>query len=79
MTPTRKEPNMETYAGRFAARLRELRTKAKLTQAELAEAVGAKQRTVSDWETGATSPPYDSLPLIAAALKTSIRNLMPKE
>lgn len=70
---------METYSGRFAARLRELRTKANLSQTELAERIGSKQRNVSNWEMGETSPPFDILPTLAEALAVSIAELMPKE
>ncbi len=70
---------METYSGRFAARLRELRTKANLSQTELAERIGSKQRNVSNWEMGETSPPFDALPALADALAVSIAELMPKE
>ena len=79
MTPARKEPNMETYSGRFAARLRELREKAKMSQAEFASAIDSNQRTVSNWETARCAPPLDAFPTIADAFKTSVRNLMPKE
>ncbi|MBP3530498.1 MAG: helix-turn-helix transcriptional regulator [Thermoguttaceae bacterium] len=79
MTPIKREADLSTYAGRFAARLRELREKAGLSQAELAEKTGSKQRSVSNWETGTTQPSFNQLPLLADALKTSVRNLMPKE
>ena len=80
MTPARKEPNMETYSGRFAARLRELRTKANLTQGELSEALGVKQQTVSQWETASRSPSIDQLPAIVKALHlTKVGELMPDE
>lgn len=78
MTPIKREADLSTYAGRFAARLRELREKAGLSQAELAEKTGTKQRTLSDWETGKAQPPFNVFPLLADALKTSPRNLMPK-
>lgn len=79
MTPIKREADLSTYAGRFAARLRELREKAGLSQAELAEKAGTKQRSVSNWETGTAQPSFNQLPLLADALKTSVRNLMPKE
>jgi transcriptional regulator with XRE-family HTH domain len=79
MTPIKREADLSTYAGRFAARLRELREKAGLSQAELAEKTGSKQRSVSNWETGTAQPSFNQLPLLADALKTSVRNLMPKE
>ncbi|MBR5243217.1 MAG: helix-turn-helix transcriptional regulator [Thermoguttaceae bacterium] len=79
MTPARKELDMTTFTGRFAARLRELREKAKLTQAELAAKIGVRVTAVSNWETAANAPTVDKLPAIAEALKVSVRNLLPKE
>ena len=69
MTPVRKEPNMETYSGRFAARLRELREKANLSQAEAAESIGVSQNTVSRWETGDRQPNLEQFPKIAEAYR----------
>ncbi len=68
MTPAKREPDTTTYAGRFAARLAELRQAAGLSQAELAERLGVRQSTVSLWETAARSPRFDQLPAIANAL-----------
>lgn len=79
MTPIKREADLSTYAGRFAARLRELREKAGLSQAEFAEKIESNQRTVSNWEVARCAPPLELFPAIASALKTSIRNLMPKE
>jgi tetratricopeptide (TPR) repeat protein/transcriptional regulator with XRE-family HTH domain len=53
----------------FAALLRKLRTEARLTQEELAEAAGLSPRSISDLERGiATTPRRDTLRLIADAL-----------
>jgi tetratricopeptide (TPR) repeat protein/transcriptional regulator with XRE-family HTH domain len=53
----------------FAAFLRELRTGARLTQEELAEAAGLSPRSVSDLERGiATTPRRDTIRLLADAL-----------
>ncbi|MBQ2849423.1 MAG: helix-turn-helix transcriptional regulator [Thermoguttaceae bacterium] len=79
MTPARKEPNMETFTGRFAARLRELREKAKMSRNELADVIGVKMSAIANWENDINMPTLDKLPLIADALKTSVRNLLPKE
>lgn len=48
-------------------RLKEERQRLKLTQPELAEAAGAKKRTVIDWEKGVSSP--TAIQLEALALK----------
>jgi DNA-binding transcriptional regulator YiaG len=39
-----------------AARVRHLRARLGLTQRELAEELGVRQQTVSEWETGAYQP-----------------------
>ena len=70
---------METFTGRFAARLRELREKAKMSRNELADVIGVKMSAIANWENDINMPTLDKLPLIADALKTSVRNLLPKE
>ena len=53
----------------FAALLRKLRTHARLTQEELAEATGLSDRSISDLERGiATTPRRDTVRLLADAL-----------
>jgi tetratricopeptide (TPR) repeat protein/transcriptional regulator with XRE-family HTH domain len=53
----------------LASVLRELRTRARLTQQELADAAGVSQRTVSDLERGvATTPQRETVRLLAGAL-----------
>ncbi|MBP3532563.1 MAG: helix-turn-helix transcriptional regulator [Thermoguttaceae bacterium] len=69
MTPARKELDMDTYSGRFAARLKELRLKAKLTPEEVAEALDVSTRTVYSWESARSFPNVDLLPRIAETLK----------
>lgn len=67
MTPPKREPDLTTYAGRFAARLRELRQAAGLTQKEAAERLGFPQQVISRWETGERSPSLKQYPAIAKA------------
>ena len=67
MGPARKGPDVTTYAGRCAERLRALRDKTGLTVEALAEAVGRKTRTLYNWESGATAPSLDDLPRLAEA------------
>ena len=53
----------------FAALLRKLRTEARLTQEELAEATGLSPRSISDLERGiATTPRRDTVRLLADGL-----------
>lgn len=50
--------------------LKELRIKAKLTQAELARKLNVTQQTVSQWESGNAKPTIDTIVKIAKVLKT---------
>ena len=80
MTPARKEPDLKTYAGRFAARLRDLRINAKLTPEQVAETLGVTMDNIYRWERGASFPPVTRFPEIAKLyrLKTT-RELLPEE
>ena len=73
----RKIIDTSTYKGRFAARLKELREKKKLTVDELVEKTGLPRRTLYDWESTKSSPPVELLPKLAEALGVSIRSLLP--
>jgi len=84
MTPKRKEPDLSTYAGRVAARLRQLREKTGLSVEELADRLHLLTKTPIDkfriykWESGRASPPYDFLPYLAEALGLkTVRALLP--
>lgn len=80
MGPARKEPDLSTYAGRFAVRLRTLREKAKMTPEQVAEKLGVSYVTVYSWETGEKMPRIQNLPEIAKALNVKkTRNLLPDE
>ena len=59
--------------------IKELRKKAALTQAELAEAVGVTQSTVSQWESGTAFPRADKLPKLAEVLGCSVADLFNTE
>lgn len=48
------------------------RTTAKLTQAQLAEAVGVSRQTVAKWEAGETSPDLEHAAILAQVLDTTI-------
>lgn len=80
MSPAKKELDLSTYQARFAARLRELREKAGLSQVELAAAVGVQQNTLSRWETAANAPAMGTFPALAKALKLDkVKDLFPDE
>lgn len=56
-------------------KIRMLREKQKITQAQLAEELGVNQKAVSQWECGTAMPSADKLPAIAAALSCTINDL----
>ena len=60
----------------FAERLKEKRKNKKLTQKELAEQLGIKQNTYSDWERGKTQPNLDYLTKLANILETTTDDLL---
>jgi len=55
--------------------IREARRRAGLSQAELAELLGVRQSSVSQWERGSTKPSTIHLLALAAALKCSLLDL----
>lgn len=80
MTPARKELDMDTYSGRFAARLKELREKAKITAKEAASRLGVSETTVFFWESGTRQPKISDLPKIAEAYSLrKTRDVLPLE
>ena len=79
MNPVRKEPDLTTYAGRFAERLRKLREKKKLSVEELAEASGISRTTLYNWEQGRSQPLIGQLPQLADALGLKIGKLLPEK
>ena len=48
----------------------------KMTQAELAKAVGVSQAAVAQWENGQTSPTVSKLKQIARVLKCKVGDLL---
>lgn len=56
----------------FGARLREVRKSKKLTQKELAEQIGIKQNSYSDWETGKNEPSLENLVKLADLFEVSL-------
>ncbi len=60
-------------------KIKELRVNKKLTQEELAEAIGVTQACVAMWETGKALPNSDKLPKLAEVLGCSIDDLYRKE
>lgn len=52
----------------FAARLREVRAEAKMTQHELSERSGVHRQTIAQLETGVRQPTWETVQLLARAL-----------
>lgn len=83
--PAPKEPDLSTYPGRFASRLKMLREKAGLSIDEMVTAMEAKgyptaSRTLYHWEAGRREPPLGALPVMASVLKQkSPRTLLPEK
>lgn len=80
MTPKRREPDLSTYAGRFAARLRALRERKGLTVEEVASSLSVSYRAVYYWELAQADPKISYLPKLAElyGLK-SPRSLLPND
>ena len=55
--------------------LKAMRKRANLTQAELASVLGVKQTTFAMWETAASYPRAELLPVIAKTLNCTIDEL----
>lgn len=49
-----------------------------LTQTQLAEMLGRQQQSISDWETGRSTPTMRSLSKLSKALSCSIADLLQK-
>jgi transcriptional regulator with XRE-family HTH domain len=63
----------------FNTQLIHLRKTARITQGELAQAIGAAQSTVSQLEAGTRKPSYNMLRAIAGALNVSISYLLSED
>lgn len=56
----------------FTDKLKELRKEKKLTQKEIAEQIGIKQNSYSDWENGKTEPSLEKLIVLADFFEVSL-------
>jgi len=76
----RKEIDLSSYEGRFAARLKSLREKAKMTAQEAAARMGITEKTVFHWEAARSSPHVSEFPIIAKTYNLKkIKDLFPNE
>ncbi len=73
----RRDPDLNTYSGRFALRVRTLREACGLTAKEVAEQMGISVRTYYGWEAGERDISIDYIPMLAKCFKVAIRDLMP--
>jgi transcriptional regulator with XRE-family HTH domain len=62
----------------FAARLRQLRADAKLTQEELAERSGVHRQTIARLELGTRKPTWETVLILADTLGVSIEAFRPE-
>lgn len=60
----------------FSEQLKKYRTKKGLTQKELAEQIGIKQNSYSDWETGKNEPSLDNIVKLAKIFDTTTDDLL---
>ncbi|MEW4353797.1 helix-turn-helix transcriptional regulator [Streptococcus pneumoniae] len=60
----------------FTDKLKTLRKKNKLTQKELAEQIGIKQNSYSDWETGKNEPSLDNIIKLAKIFNITTDELL---
>ena len=75
-----KAVNLDAYTGRFAARLRELRLKAKLTPEQAAELIGITATAIYHWESGLKIPAVSKFPKISEVYRLKkTRELLPNE
>lgn len=58
-------------------KIREIRTKKKMKQKELADKVGVKNNTISQYEHGINAPGQDMLFKIAQVLEVKVEDLLP--
>ncbi len=63
----------------FSERIKRLRKNKGLKQQELAEILGIKRNTYSDWENGKTEPSFENLIKLADLLEVSIDWLFGRE
>ena len=76
MARPRKAIDTSTYTGRFAARLKMLREKKKMTLETLSEITGIPQTTLYRWENGDRCPVNEQVFLVTEALEIKPSRLL---
>lgn len=69
----------DEIVGRFAARLREVRSARGMTQADLATAAKVTETYITRLEAGRAAPGIDLVNRLAKALGTTVADLLPQE
>ena len=77
MSRKRKEIDLTTFSGKFAARLKQLREKKKLSVDELAKDSGVPFQTLHRWESGDRCPINEQLLDVADSLGVKPGTLIP--
>lgn len=75
----RKEPDLETYSGRLAARIAKLREESGKTAPEMAQALGVPYSTYATYENGSADWPNRLTPAFAKVLGINPRTVYPTE
>ena len=84
MNPARREPDVSTYSGRLAKRVRQLRDKAGLTAEQVVQRMARfgyqiPVQTYYSWEGGHRKIHLDAIPALAKALKLkSLIDIFPR-
>lgn len=73
------DPQLDSFAGRFAARIRELRVKRGKDADQIADILGVPLTTYRCWENGSRIPSVVVFPALAEALGVSVRSLLPEK
>lgn len=71
-------PRRATFRKRFGQRVKHLRQQRKLTQIELADALGFSRSYLAEVETGKRNPSLDNVKAIADGLRVSMSKLFDK-
>ena len=63
----------------FGENLKKLRKRSGLTQRQLAEKIGAKHNSISNWETGQNEPDTETIQKLCACLSVTANDLLGSE
>jgi transcriptional regulator with XRE-family HTH domain len=72
-----RDNDLSTLGGVVGNRIRTIRVRRGILQAELAKRVGVTQKTISIWENGEQVPSLENVYQVAAALGTTAHKILP--